>query len=124
MAEDPSTRNRPGSPQDEARNDNTTIMTSYEYVVVGSGAGGGPLAANLARAGHKVLLIEAGDDQGGNINQQVPAFHARSTEDESMRWDYYVRHYANETRAQNDSKMTWETPDGGIHVGGNAPPGS
>lgn len=35
----------------------------YEYIVIGSGAGGGPLACRLAMAGHKTLLIEAGDDQ-------------------------------------------------------------
>jgi hypothetical protein len=33
---------------------------TYEYIVVGSGPGGGPIASNLARAGHAVLLIEAG----------------------------------------------------------------
>src|SRR5438874_8356914 len=113
-------------PPQTAPGDNNvvTILTGYEYVVVGSGAGGGPLAANLARAGHKVLLLEAGDDQGANINQQVPAFHARSTEDESMRWDYFVRHYADVARAQRDSKITWETPEGKIHVGPGAPAGS
>jgi choline dehydrogenase len=26
---------------------------TFEYIVVGSGAGGGPLVANLARQGHK-----------------------------------------------------------------------
>jgi choline dehydrogenase len=82
----------------------------YEYVVVGSGAGGGPLAANLAQNGHKVLLLEAGDDQGSNIHQQVPGFHFLSTEDKKMRWDYFVKHYADKTIAQQDSKMTWETP--------------
>ena len=41
---------------------------TYEYIVVGSGPGGGPLASNLARAGHSVLLLEAGDDQTENVN--------------------------------------------------------
>jgi choline dehydrogenase len=44
---------------------------TYEYIVVGSGPGGGPLASNLARAGHSVLLIEAGDDQTENGEQRL-----------------------------------------------------
>ena len=34
----------------------------YDYVIVGSGAGGGPLAANLARSGFTVCVLEAGGD--------------------------------------------------------------
>ncbi|KAM5343759.1 hypothetical protein ACJ41O_012296 [Fusarium nematophilum] len=112
----------------EATGSSTTqevdIPEGYEYIVVGSGAGGGPLAANLARNGHRVLILEAGDDQRSNLNQQVPAFHAKSTEDETMRWDYFVKHYDNEQLAQRDSKMTWETPAGTLHVGPDPPSGS
>ncbi|KAJ6134746.1 hypothetical protein N7523_001068 [Penicillium sp. IBT 18751x] len=100
------------------------ILEGYDYVVVGSGAGGGPLAANLARKGHEVLLLEAGDDQGSNIHQQVPGFHFLSTEDEKMRWDYFVKHYADETVAAQDWKMTWETTAGKMYVGLNPPSGS
>ena len=41
---------------------------AFDYVIVGSGAGGGPLAANLALAGFRVLLLEAGGEQANRRN--------------------------------------------------------
>lgn len=78
---------------------------TYEYIIVGSGAGGGTLAARLALNGKKVLLIEAGDDRGESLAYQIPVFHAHATEDPAMSWDFYVNHYTADARAKTDSKL-------------------
>jgi len=97
-------------------------LDSYDYIVVGSGPGGGPLAARLAIAGYRVLLMEAGDDEGSALQQQVPALQLQSTEYGPMKWDYFVRHYDNDTQQEKDSKMTWEKPNGELYAGGDPPP--
>jgi choline dehydrogenase len=78
---------------------------TFQYVVVGSGAGGGPLASNLARAGKRVLLLEAGGDDGG-AHYEVPCFHALSTEDPRLSWSYFVHHYSDEAREKEDPKYS------------------
>jgi choline dehydrogenase len=99
-------------------------LTGYEYIVVGSGAGGGPVASRLALAGHKTLLIEAGDDQGANVNYTVPAYNAKSSEDDALAWNFFVRHYADDERQARDYKTSYDTPDGDVYTGLNPPPGS
>ena len=37
-------------------------------------------------------MLEAGEDHGDSLNYQVPAWHTLSTEDSTMRWDYFVQH--------------------------------
>ena len=77
--------------------------SEFDYVVVGSGAGGGPLAVNLAKAGYKVLLLEAGSD-AENYHYSVPAFHGLASEDPAFSWNFFVRHYEDEERQARDSK--------------------
>ena len=99
-------------------------LAGYEYIVVGSGAGGGPLAARLALAGHKTLLIEAGGDHGTSDNYTVPAYSAKMTEDREEAWDFFVRHYEDDARQARDPKTSYVTPSGDVYTGLNPPPGS
>jgi len=92
---------------------------SYEYIVIGSGAGGGTVAARLAEAGHSVLLLEAGGDGrllvGGDASQpglnrmpfdyDVPAFQGFASENSATSWNYFVRHYADDAQQQRDPKF-------------------
>src|SRR5690606_30142417 len=80
---------------------------TYDFVIVGSGAGGGPLAANLAFEGFSVVLIDAGSDQI-NDHYSVPAFHGLATEDPLYSWEFFVRHYAE--RPERDPKYHAQDP--------------
>lgn len=94
----------------------------FDYIVVGSGAGGAPLAARLAEAGKRVLVIEAGANHTargpfdpGNEISRVPLLHGASTEHEALSWRFFVDHY----RRNNDGKLPegiqedpkWHHPD-------------
>lgn len=64
-----------------------------DYVVVGSGPGGSPVAARLAEAGYSVVVLEAGPAKGNETYYEVPSLWPRTVSDPEIRWDYFVRHY-------------------------------
>ncbi|MGJ7509971.1 GMC family oxidoreductase [Variovorax sp. GT1P44] len=83
--------------------------TDWDYVIVGSGAGGGTLAARLAEAGMRVFLLEAGGDPRTSAarlpdDYDVPAFHAFACENPAMSWNFRVHHYADEGQQARDWK--------------------
>jgi choline dehydrogenase len=96
----------------------------YEYIVVGSGAGGGTVAARLAEAGRRVLLIEAGGDAhdlaGSDAldrsrsrlpdDYDVPAFHSLASENDGLSWSFFVQHQADATMDQRDPKYVARPP--------------
>ncbi|KAJ7576726.1 alcohol oxidase [Mycena floridula] len=90
---------------------NTTSQSLYDFIVVGSGAGGGPLAARLAENGYSVLLMEAGS-RVDSFNTTIPAYFARGTEDKNIQLAYNVTEFSTQ-----NSRVSWY-PRGGA-LGGS-----
>ena len=85
--------------------------SEWDYVIVGSGAGGGTLAARLVEAGMRVFVLEAGGDPCATRadrlpdDYDVPGFHAFACENPAMSWNFHVRHYADDARQSRDPKF-------------------
>jgi choline dehydrogenase len=90
----------------------------WDVVVVGSGAGGGTLAARLAEEGVRVFLIEAGNDPLETSADRlpddyaVPGFHAFACENAAMSWNFHVQHYSDPAQQARDPK--YDAARGGV----------
>jgi choline dehydrogenase len=93
----------------------------YDYIVVGSGPCGGPLACDLAKAGYSTLLLEADDDQGDNpVYTEMENFNTAAN-DEDYRWDFWVKHSDDPLRERSFEHYTYRLPDGKFYVRTNPP---
>ncbi|KAH6635731.1 hypothetical protein F5144DRAFT_487535 [Chaetomium tenue] len=93
-------------------------VPTYDYIVVGSGPGGGLVASNLALAGHSVLLLEAGADTSADVATSVNALSY--PQNPNYQWSFFVKHHADAEVEARYRLLTWTLPDGTYWVGPKA----
>ncbi|KAJ6561800.1 hypothetical protein B0H19DRAFT_1233669 [Mycena capillaripes] len=71
----------------------STSQADFDFVVVGSGVGGGPLAARLAESGFSVLVVDAGNDVV-NVNTTIPLYFGRAVEDPQLELNYTLEEFS------------------------------
>ncbi|KAB5522833.1 hypothetical protein GE09DRAFT_1258376 [Coniochaeta sp. 2T2.1] len=93
----------------------------YEYVVVGSGAAGGIVAATLANAGKNVLLLEAGPDTRNDDRIFVNSLSYPVATDNQLH--FFVQHGSDPSVEQDFSLYHWRLKNGSVWAGpkSNAP---
>lgn len=101
-----------------------SAQETYDYIVVGSGPGGGPLACNLARAGYKTLLLEAGEDRGDEPTWNTLANNYAAVNSPLARWDFFVQHSEDPVEQAKYELQTYRQTNGSFYTGMSPPVGA
>ena len=67
---------------------------TFDFIVVGSGPGGGVVASRLAKAGFSTAVLDAGPDYGSDpthVDVQVPLLWPAATINPSIEWAFRVK---------------------------------
>jgi choline dehydrogenase len=89
----------------------TNERTPLDFIVVGAGAGGAPLAARLVERGYTVLVVEMGPrkppkPEGAAVeNTEVPLLNNEVAEDDRHSLRYFVDHFPGGAAASLDPKV-------------------
>lgn len=85
--------------------------TPIDFIVIGAGAGGAPLAARLAERGYTVLVLDMGPEkpaptEGAKVDTtEVPLMHPASTEDPRHSLRFFVKHFDHDPGGSRDWKV-------------------
>ncbi|WP_337174222.1 GMC oxidoreductase [Paludisphaera sp.] len=93
--------------------------TPIDFLVVGAGAGGAPLAARLAERGYTVLVLEMGPgapahpppDSRVDVTE-VPLLHPAASEDPRHGLRFFVKHFNHDPEGSRDWKKYPRPEDG------------
>lgn len=91
--------------------------TPLDFIIVGGGAGGAPLAARLAERGFQVLMVEMGPakperEAGSKVDPtDVPLLHPETTEDKRHSLRYFVNHYGGDPQDEKRNRRRQNEPD-------------
>ncbi len=76
----------------------------FDFVFVGGGVGGGTAAADLARRGYKVLILDAGDAKH-DITEKVPGYHFLAAERKESSANYKLEQELNLPEGEKQTKQ-------------------
>src|SRR5947207_3838357 len=85
--------------------------TPLDFIIVGAGAGGAPLASRLAERGYTVLVVEMGPEKPAKPldaaveDTEVPLLHSETTEDDRHALRFFVKHFDEDPAGSTDPKI-------------------